>query len=113
MLQHERFSVVFCDYNMPGMNGNELVSKFREWERFHRVGEPVQGAHPALSRLSTVFLSALYYLLSVSLLSSTLLSALLLCCFLYTLLQRYMVLLAKTPLLCSIVVGKQGCKTCS
>jgi len=45
MLQQEKFSVVFCDYNMPGMNGNELVYKFREWERVHRVGEPLQAIY--------------------------------------------------------------------
>lgn len=44
MLQKERFSVVFCDYNMPGMNGDELVTKFREWERIHR-DEPIQAIY--------------------------------------------------------------------
>ena len=44
MLQKERFSAVFCDYNMPGMNGDELVTKFREWERIHR-DEPIQAIY--------------------------------------------------------------------
>jgi CheY-like chemotaxis protein len=45
ILQQERFSAVFCDYNMPGMNGDELVSKFREWERINRVEEPIQAIY--------------------------------------------------------------------
>ena len=41
MLQKERYAIVFCDYNMPGRIGTELVSIFRKWEAIHRAGEPV------------------------------------------------------------------------
>jgi len=42
MLQRERYAIAFCDYNMPGQNGAELVSQFREWELTNRPGEPTQ-----------------------------------------------------------------------
>jgi len=42
MLQKGRYSIVFCDYNMPGQDGAAVVSTFRAWESANRQGQPIQ-----------------------------------------------------------------------
>jgi len=33
LLQQQQYSLVLCDYNMPGLNGAELAKEFRHWEQ--------------------------------------------------------------------------------
>ena len=36
MMIEKRFDVVFCDYEMPGLDGFACVSELRQWEHDHR-----------------------------------------------------------------------------
>jgi len=37
-MKEKRFDVVFIDYKMPFLNGDEVVAAFRHWESFNRTG---------------------------------------------------------------------------
>jgi signal transduction histidine kinase/CheY-like chemotaxis protein len=39
--EHDPISVIFCDFNLPGLNGSELTKKIREYEQQYSIFPPV------------------------------------------------------------------------